>query len=164
MGETMAVNTTGTRGVHHFRPDISATLRDEPDKEHHDSLKTNDMRNETNTPQPIEGLIPRCRNRDPGGPLRKTERSRSTLADPNARGATIRNGRQNCYCIISIRTKFKETTRVCLLHTTSNFVFDSRSDRHSSSSSCAPPRTNTEALITDGVIVKTDALEVHAWQ
>jgi len=35
----------------HFRPHISATPRDEIDTEQHDSLKTIDMRNETDTTQ-----------------------------------------------------------------------------------------------------------------
>ena len=33
----------------HFRPHISATPRDETDTEQHDSLKTNDMRNQIDT-------------------------------------------------------------------------------------------------------------------
>jgi hypothetical protein len=38
----------------HFRPHISITPRDETDMRQHDSLKTNDMRYETDTPQPFD--------------------------------------------------------------------------------------------------------------
>ena len=39
----------------HFRPHISATPRDETDSKQHVFLKTKDMRNETDTEQPMEG-------------------------------------------------------------------------------------------------------------
>jgi hypothetical protein len=37
----------------HFMPHISATPRDETDSKQHVFLKTNDMRNETDTEQPM---------------------------------------------------------------------------------------------------------------
>jgi hypothetical protein len=39
----------------HFRPHISATPRDETDSKQHVFWKTIDMRNETDTGQPMEG-------------------------------------------------------------------------------------------------------------
>jgi hypothetical protein len=38
----------------HFRPHISATPRDENDTGQHVSLKTNDVRNQIDTPQPMK--------------------------------------------------------------------------------------------------------------
>jgi hypothetical protein len=38
----------------HCGPHISATPRNETDSGQHDSLKTNDMRDETDTPQPFD--------------------------------------------------------------------------------------------------------------
>jgi hypothetical protein len=51
-GDCSTVSSTRLNGPP-FRPPISTTPRDETDTKLHDSLKTKDMRDETDTPQPI---------------------------------------------------------------------------------------------------------------